>query len=236
MGKRFYNDYRELEGAPMKNRISRITLAGSLMLAVFLLSIPLEAAAPLPTTEVTEYQGTRLGSVKDFRENSIRGVQKVDPATYRLVVDGLVEKPQSLTLEAAAKLPRSKKVVRIDCVEGWSVTALWEGILVQDLVNLARAKPAAKIVIFHAADGYTTSLPLDYLKEKKILLADTINGIVLPPANGYPFQLAAEAKWGYKWIRWVTRIELSDNLGYKGTWEKQGYSNRGDADGPMFGD
>jgi len=117
-----------------------------------------------------------------------------------------------------------------------AVTALWEGILVSDLLDLAKARPAAKIAIFHAADGYTTSLPLDYLRGKKILLADTINGIVLPQANGYPFQLAAEAKWGYKWIRWVTRIELSDNTAYKGYWEKQGYSNKGDASGPMFGD
>ncbi len=220
----------------MKNRIFQMSLPGILFLSVLSGAIPLEAAAPLPTAEVTEYQGIRLGSTKDFRENSIRGVQKVDPATYRLVVNGLVDKPLSLSLEKAGKLPRSKKVVRIDCVEGWSVTALWEGFLVFDLLKLAGPKPAAKIVIFHAVDGYTTSLPLDDLRSKKILLADTINGIVLPPANGYPFQLVAEAKWGYKWIRWVNRVELSDNLGYKGTWERQGFSNRGDADGPMFGD
>jgi DMSO/TMAO reductase YedYZ molybdopterin-dependent catalytic subunit len=220
----------------MKNRIFQMSLAGILFLSVLSGAIPLEAAAPLPTAEVTEYQGIRLGSTKDFRENSIRGVQKVDPATYRLIVNGLVDKPLSLSLEKAGKLPRSKKVVRIDCVEGWSVTALWEGFLVFDLLKLAGPKPAAKIVIFHAVDGYTTSLPLDDLRSKKILLADTINGIVLPPANGYPFQLVAEAKWGYKWIRWVNRVELSDNLGYKGTWERQGFSNRGDADGPMFGD
>ncbi|MFA0888340.1 MAG: molybdopterin-dependent oxidoreductase [Synergistales bacterium] len=218
----------------MRNRSP--LLAAAMLSLLLALSPPVEAAAPLPTAEVTEYQGIRLGSTKDFRENSIRGVQKVDPATYRLVVNGLVDKPLSLSLEKAGKLPRSKKVVRIDCVEGWSVTALWEGFLVFDLLKLAGPKPAAKIVIFHAVDGYTTSLPLDDLRSKKILLADTINGIVLPPANGYPFQLVAEAKWGYKWIRWVNRVELSDNLGYKGTWERQGFSNRGDADGPMFGD
>ena len=215
-----------------KTRLRLLAALAPLMILV--LAAALEAA-PLPTVEIKEFQGTRLGSVKDFRENSIRGVQKVDPATYRLVVDGLVEKPQSLALEAASRLLRSKKVIRIDCVEGWSVTALWEGILLQDLLNLAKVKPAAKVAIFHAADGYTTSLPLDYLKAKKILLADRINGITLPPANGYPFQLAAEAKWGYNWIRWVTRIELSSDIAYKGTWERQGFSNKGDADGPMFG-
>ncbi|HOV29197.1 MAG TPA: molybdopterin-dependent oxidoreductase [Synergistales bacterium] len=218
----------------MGYRMFRTIGALGLVLGFFFLSTA--GAAPLPTVEVTEYQGIRLGSVKDFRENSIRGVQKIDPARYRLVLDGLVEKPQSLSLEQVARMPRSRKVVRIDCVEGWSVTALWEGVLVSDLLDLAKARPSAKIAIFHAVDGYTTSLPLDYLVSKKILLADTINGIVLPPANGYPFQLVAEAKWGYKWIRWVNRIELSDNTAYRGTWEKQGYSNNGDASGPMFGD
>lgn len=217
-------------------RFSFVRAMGALGLVLGLFSLSAAGAVPLPTVEVTEYQGIRLGSVKDFRENSIRGVQQIDPASYRLVVDGLVEKPLSLPLEQTARLPRSRKVVRIDCVEGWSVTALWEGFLVSDLLKLAGPRPPAKIAIFHAVDGYTTSLPLDYLVSKKILLADTINGIVLPPANGYPFQLVAEAKWGYKWIRWVNRIELSDNTAYRGTWEKQGYSNKGDASGPMFGD
>lgn len=217
-------------------RFSLVRAIGALGLVLGLFSLSAAGAVPLPTVEVREYQGIRLGSVKDFRENSIRGVQQIDPASYRLVVDGLVEKPLSLSLEQTARLPRSRKVVRIDCVEGWSVTALWEGFLVSDLLKLAGPRPPAKIAIFHAVDGYTTSLPLDYLVSKKILLADTINGIVLPPANGYPFQLVAEAKWGYKWIRWVNRIELSDNTAYRGTWEKQGYSNKGDASGPMFGD
>lgn len=217
-------------------RFSLVRAIGALGLVLGLFSLSAAGAVPLPTVEVREYQGIRLGSVKDFRENSIRGVQQIDPASYRLVVDGLVEKPLSLSLEQTARLPRSRKVVRIDCLEGWSVTALWEGFLVSDLLKLAGPRPPAKIAIFHAVDGYTTSLPLDYLVSKKILLADTINGIVLPPANGYPFQLVAEAKWGYKWIRWVNRIELSDNTAYRGTWEKQGYSNKGDASGPMFGD
>lgn len=217
-------------------RFSFVRAIGALGLVLGLFSLSAAGAVPLPTVEVREYQGIRLGSVKDFRENSIRGVQQIDPASYRLVVDGLVEKPLSLSLEQTARLPRSRKVVRIDCLEGWSVTALWEGFLVSDLLKLAGPRPPAKIAIFHAVDGYTTSLPLDYLVSKKILLADTINGIVLPPANGYPFQLVAEAKWGYKWIRWVNRIELSDNTAYRGTWEKQGYSNKGDASGPMFGD
>jgi DMSO/TMAO reductase YedYZ molybdopterin-dependent catalytic subunit len=66
------------------------------------------------------------------------------------------------------------------------------------------------------------------------LLAYKINNLTLPPERGFPFQLVAEDKWGYKWIKWVTSIELSNDTNYKGFWEKQGYSNKGDFKGPMF--
>ena len=61
-----------------------------------------------------------------------------------------------------------------------------------------------------------------------ILLAYKMNGVVLPPERGVPFQLAAESKWGYKWIKWITRIEISDDADYEGYWESRGYSNDAD--------
>ncbi|MDD2206781.1 MAG: molybdopterin-dependent oxidoreductase [Aminobacterium sp.] len=204
---------------------------------IFFPSVHSSYAQTLTTVEINEYEGTKLGSIKDFRENSIKGIQEVNPDTYTLVVDGLVETPLSFTLEELTeKLPRAKKVIRIDCVEGWAVTCLWEGFLITDLINLSVPKKESKIIIFHAVDGYTTSLPLEYIKEKNIMLADHINGIVLPQAQGFPLQLVAEDKWGYKWIRWITRLELSDDERYKGYWESRGYSNQGDIDKSMFGD
>jgi DMSO/TMAO reductase YedYZ molybdopterin-dependent catalytic subunit len=52
-----------------------------------------------------------------------------------------------------------------------------------------------------------------------------MNGVVIPPERGFPFQLVAESKYGYKWIKWITTIELSDNADYLGYWESRGYSN-----------
>jgi DMSO/TMAO reductase YedYZ molybdopterin-dependent catalytic subunit len=80
-------------------------------------------------------------------------------------------------------------------------------------------------VIFHAADGYTTSLPWALVKERQLILAYKANEIVLPAEMGYPFIVVAEDKLGYKWARWVTKIELSDNKDYKGYWESRGYTN-----------
>lgn len=104
---------------------------------------------------------------------------------------------------------------------------LWEGILVRDLIKEAGVDPKAKIIIFHAHDGYSTSFPLNYIMGNDIIMAHKMNGLTLPPERGFPFQLVAESKWGYKWIQWITKIELSDNEKYRGYWERRGYSNDG---------
>jgi DMSO/TMAO reductase YedYZ molybdopterin-dependent catalytic subunit len=123
-----------------------------------------------------------------------------------------------------------QKVVTLHCVEGWSVKILWEGFLVKDLLNEAGIDSKAVVVIFRAYDGYSTSFPLDYILDNDILIAYKMNGLVLLPERGFPFQLVAESKYGYKWIKWITEIELSDNVNYKGFWESRGWPN--DADVP----
>lgn len=183
----------------------------------------------LSAVEVRDYQGEKLDSITDFRENSILGPQQVDLATYQLQISGLVNQPQTYTyrqvLDANAHY---QKVTTLHCVEGWSTKILWNGVLLSDLLAPAGPKPEAKIAIFVAVDGYTTSLPLDFLISNQILFAYEMNGVTLPSERGFPFQLVAENKWGYKWIKWVKEIELSDDVNYKGYWESRGYGNSGD--------
>ncbi len=107
-------------------------------------------------------------------------------------------------------------------------------MLLKELIEKAKPLDKAAVVIFHAYDGYTTSLPLDYLIDNKILLAYKMNGITMPPERGFPFELVAESKWGYKWIKWIVRIELSDDVDYRGFWESRGYSNEADLDTNYF--
>jgi DMSO/TMAO reductase YedYZ molybdopterin-dependent catalytic subunit len=176
--------------------------------------------------EIREYQGENLSSISAFRENSIKGPQKVSEATYRLTIMGLVNRTVEYTYnEVLSKFQRYQKVVTLLCVEGWSVKILWEGFLVNDLLQEAGVSPDAVAVIFHAYDGYTTALPLDYVTNKNIIIAYKMNGITLPPERGFPFQLVAESQYGYKWIKWITRIELTDNPDYLGYWESRGYPN-----------
>jgi DMSO/TMAO reductase YedYZ molybdopterin-dependent catalytic subunit len=187
--------------------------------------------------DIEEYEGADLSSINDFRENSIKGPQYIVEQTYRLTITGLVDEPLSLTYEDVITMqPIFKKVVTLYCVEGWEVTILWEGILVKDLLSDAGVHPNATTVIFYAVDGYSTSLPLDYIVENDIIMAHKMNDVTLPPERGYPFQLVAEKKWGYKWIKWITEIELSTDESYEGFWESRGYSNSGDLDDYFYGD
>ncbi|HEX7364747.1 MAG TPA: molybdopterin-dependent oxidoreductase [Dehalococcoidia bacterium] len=214
-------------------RFAIISLALIALLVIFGCGAP--DTSRLQPVEVKDYQGEKLSSIADFQENSIRGPQHVDEAKYRLQITGLVENPVEYTYDQVINNYQSyEKVVQLDCVEGWSVNILWQGVLVRDLLAEANVKPEAKVVIFHAYDGYTTSLPVDYIIDNNILMAYKMNGVTLPPERGFPFELVAESKWGYKWIKWVTIMELSDDVTYRGYWERQGYSNTGDRDKDFF--
>jgi len=183
----------------------------------------------LDEVEINEYEGEDLSSIDVFRENSIKGPQHIDIETYKLNITGLVNNELEYTYDDVISNHQNyKKVVTLHCVEGWSAKILWEGVTVKDIIEQAGIDTNANTVIFHAYDGYTTSLPLDYIIDNNIMIAYKMNNVTLPPERGYPFELVAESKWGYKWIKWLTTIELSENEDYLGYWERRGWSNDAD--------
>lgn len=185
--------------------------------------------APTSTTsypEVREYNGTELGSINDFRYEAIHGIPNINISTYRFVVTGLVQNETVFTYDdVVSKHTHYEKVVKLHCVEGWEVTALWEGVRLQDLLEEASYNQTAKILIFYAQDGFSTSLPLSYIINNNIMIAYKVNNVTLPPLLGYPFCLVAEGKLGYKWIKWITKVEVSDDVNFRGYWESNGYDN-----------
>jgi len=169
--------------------------------------------------------GKHLDAVAGEPDEAIKGTQYVNIKTYRLAVSGLVKTPLSLTYDQVLALPAFQKVTTLNCVEGWSDTYLWQGVRIKDLLAEAGYDPTAKIVIFRCADGYTTSLPLDDIVNNNILLAYKTNGLTITPKYGYPFQVVAENTLGYKWAKWVTDIQLSNDTSFRGYWEQRGYDN-----------
>jgi len=186
---------------------------------------PEEQLTQLAPKQVDNYKGEKLGSITDFRENSIKGPQQVDPATYRLKVGGNAETPVELTYDQVLELPKYTKVVTLNCVEGWSVKILVEGVKLTDVLGKAGYDESSKVVIFKAVDGYSSSLPMDFVQDNDILLAYKMNGLTLPEARGFPFQVIAEDKWGYKWVKWVDAIDASNDTDFRGYWESRGYDN-----------
>jgi len=175
--------------------------------------------------EISEYKGARLDPAIGPRDNSIKGVQQVDIANFALTIDGLVDTTVTLTYDQVLELEAYERLITLHCVEGWDATILWKGVLINELIQKAHAKPEAVTVIFSSVDGYTTSLPLKTVIAQELILAYRANGLDLPPEMGYPFIVVAEDRLGYKWARWVNRITLSDDANYLGYWENLGYSN-----------
>jgi len=203
-------------------------VAGALLLIVLIAAGIYWQSTPrmLYPLEIRDYEGQDLSSISDFRENSIKGPQHINESTYRLTITGLVNKTVEFSYnDVVNAFQNYQKIITLHCIEGWSVKILWEGFLLKDLLNEAGITAQAAIVIFYAYDGYSTSLPLNYILENDILIAYKMNGLTLPPERGFPFELVAESKYGYKWIKWITAIELSNNVNYKGYWESRGFSN-----------
>jgi len=175
--------------------------------------------------EIRDYEGMRLDPSIGPRDNSISGIQQVNIESYELNVTGLIDTPLTYTYDEVLALTPYERLITLHCVEGWDATVLWEGVRLADLIEPSSVQPEAVTVIFHCVDNYTTSMPLETILERDMLLAYKSNGLQLPAALGYPFIVIAEDKLGYKWARWVNEIELSEDADYKGYWESRGYDN-----------
>ncbi|WMW22582.1 molybdopterin-dependent oxidoreductase [Methanolobus mangrovi] len=183
--------------------------------------------------EATVFEGNKLTPISEQRNNAIQGTQYIDQDTYELYVHGLVGNPVNLSYEQILAYPSVTRFVRLDCVEGWGFDGKWTGVSLNTIFNETSINSNATTVIFYSADGYSTALELDYLVENDIMLAYELNDVTLPADRGFPLQLVAEVKYGYKWAKWITSIEVTDEP-YKGYWESVGYSNNADVDGPAF--
>ena len=157
-------------------------------------------------------------------------------ADYARVVDGLVERPQRLTLDALRALPSRTQITRHDCVEGWSAIGKWKGARLSAVLNAAGLRPNARYIVFHCADPmeadgsspYYESIDLDDAFHEQTLLAYELNDKALPVPNGAPVRLRVERQLGYKHAKYVMRVEAVESFaqlhgGNGGYWEDQGY-------------
>ena len=155
-------------------------------------------------------------------------VPHIDLAKWSLRVDGLVAQPQHWDWGEFQKLPRVQVLSDIHCVTRWSrYDNLWEGVALKEVLRRAAPKAPARFAIVHAAQGFTTNLPLSELDQDDVLLADKHDGEPLAPDHGWPLRLVVPRRYFWKSAKWVERIELSERDS-PGFWERNGYHNEAD--------
>jgi DMSO/TMAO reductase YedYZ molybdopterin-dependent catalytic subunit len=157
--------------------------------------------------------------------NSYDGTPEIDRDRYRLTIDGEVKFPMELNLKALNQLPQTSIIMQHVCVEGWAAIVQWGGFRLRDLAAMAQPKDSARYVLFQSADKYTESWDLASALHPQTILADRMNGEILPDDNGAPLRLATPIKLGYKLSKWVTKVTFASQIprGGKGYWEEQGY-------------
>lgn len=131
----------------------------------------------------------------------------LDPATWRLVVDGLVARPLMLGYEEVLALADTTQAVILDCTGGWYSAQVWSGVSLARLLALAGVQPGARSIRIEAVTGYARHLDLNEAAEA--LLATHVAGEALDRAHGFPARLVVPGRRGFAWVKWVTRVHLS---------------------------
>ena len=154
--------------------------------------------------------------------------------SYRLVVDGSVDRPQAFSLDRLQTMVQASEITRHDCVDGWSAIAGWSGVRLSEILAIVRPRSDARYAVFYCMDRderstqYYESLDLRQASHPQTLLALRMNGAPIPIEHGAPVRLRVPTQLGYKSAKWVQRIEVVGTFtklygGNGGYWEDQGY-------------
>jgi DMSO/TMAO reductase YedYZ molybdopterin-dependent catalytic subunit len=164
-----------------------------------------------------------------------------DRGAYRLRVRGLVDQPLTLTYRDLRGMAPTGLTRDFQCVTGWRVSEVrWKGVRLGDVLDLAGIQSRAKALRFTSFDGtYSESLTLKQALRDDVLVAYELEGEELSDAHGGPVRLYVAPMYGYKSIKWLDEIEVTDEV-VAGYWEERGYdvnawigrSNNRDDDAP----
>ncbi|SOR82957.1 molybdopterin-dependent oxidoreductase [Streptomyces chartreusis] len=160
-----------------------------------------------------------------FRYYSVASsVPRKNADSYRLTIDGLVDRPTTYTLADLKALPQTRMVRDVQCVTGWRVPDTpFEGVRLSRLLDAAGVRPTAKAIRFTCFDGtYTESLTLDQARRADVLVALRMQDKDLGHSHGGPVRLYVAPMYFYKSAKWLSGITVTDEV-RPGYWEERGY-------------
>ncbi len=133
-------------------------------------------------------------------------------ADWRLTVDGLVAHPLALSLAELKSFPSRNQITHQACEEGWSFIAEWSGVPLSYVLNLVGVRREAKYIVFFPFDESWDSLDMSDAWHPQTLLAYGMNGQELPTPHGAPVRLRVARQLGYKSVKYLSRITVTDTL------------------------
>ena len=179
-------------------------------------SIPNKLAPTYPESAIT----------KPFPFNAFYSeaeAPRVDAATYKLELGGLIRDKAPWTLDKLYALPQTSQITRHICVEGWSAIGKWGGVTFKTFLERVGADLTAKYVGFKCADDYYTSIDMATALHPQTLLTFKFADQILPVAYGFPMKLRMPTKLGFKNPKHITAIFVTNDYP-GGYWEDQGYN------------
>ncbi|WP_309103399.1 molybdopterin-dependent oxidoreductase [Microbacterium sp.] len=197
---------------------------------------------PAPGTTVTVPAGAELDipglsplftSNKDFyRVDTALTVPTIDPATWRLVIDGMVDQRVELTFQDLLDMGIDEYAITLTCVSnevGGELVgnAMWLGVPLRDVLKKAGVKSGADMVLSRSVDGYTASTPLAALTDDDLdaILAVGMNGEPLPLEHGFPVRMVVPGLYGYvSATKWLTELKVTTFADDEAYWTPRGYS------------
>jgi DMSO/TMAO reductase YedYZ molybdopterin-dependent catalytic subunit len=183
-----------------------------------------QAALFSPTRVAPVYSADQITDAFPFNAYYDKAqAPRVDPASYRLEVGGLVENRDPWTLNRLYGLPQSSQITRHICIEQWSAIGQWSGVGFSDFLARVGADQRARYVAFRCADDYSTSIDMATALHPQTLLAFGFRDAVLPAKYGFPMKLRVPTKLGFKNPKHIMAINVSNDFP-GGFWEKYGYN------------
>lgn len=143
-------------------------------------------------------------------------------ANWKLAIEGLVARPQSLSLAEIRTFPAQTQITQLVCEEGWSYIAEWKGARLGDILQRAGISPKAKYVVYQSQDDWTDAVDMADALHPQTFVTYSMNGADLPITHGGPLRMRVPRQLGYKSVKFMHRLVVTDTL--KGFIDPSDYS------------
>jgi DMSO/TMAO reductase YedYZ molybdopterin-dependent catalytic subunit len=172
---------------------------------------------------------TRHSMAREFRRDQISKRPFADPVgdlpdefkksqaagfvDWRLSVDGVVEHPQSFSVDQLKGYPSKNQITELACEEGWSYIAEWHGVPLSHVLNVVGTRPEAKYVVYRSIQSdWWESIDMADALHPQTFITYGMNGDELPVPHGGPLRLRLPRQLGYKSVKYLTQITVTDDI------------------------